>query len=234
MKSFLIFACATILAPNSKQEVHFLLHGQMSKSRGAWLPKYTPMAIMPCPGYTGSKPSAHNDGRPYEAGSSHSDDPTETIEARLSRNSEHLMSLASSVAQDIATLRARSNGGQSGCALTPPEEAVNVERRKTREAPQTSSPTPRRRFKHTAKRLVKPAAICKSPSSLNVFNYFLKSANKKGWLRIMRCEDGEPSEILCDMHGTYITRDELSSLNGGRWVNSVIIGVVCRMMNVES
>ena len=25
------------------------------------------------------------------------------------------------------------------------------------------SPTPRRRFKHTAKRLVKPAAICKSP-----------------------------------------------------------------------
>ncbi|XP_034694184.1 ubiquitin-like-specific protease 1A [Vitis riparia] len=37
------------------------------------------------------------------------------------------------------------------------------------------------------------------------------------------------SEILYDMHGTYITRDELSSLNGGRW----IIGLVCRMMNVE-
>ena len=30
------------------------------------------------------------------------------------------------------------------------------------------------------------------------------------------------SEILCDMHGTYITRDELSSLNGGRWVNSAV------------
>ncbi|KAL6329670.1 hypothetical protein AAG906_026405 [Vitis piasezkii] len=98
----------------------------MSKSRGAWLPKYTPMAIMAM----SSEPSAHNDGRPYEAGSSHSDDPTETIEARLSRNSEHLMSLASSVAQDIATLRAKSSGGQSGCALTPPEEAVNVERKK--------------------------------------------------------------------------------------------------------
>lgn len=46
-------------------------------------------------------------------------------------------------------------------------------------------------------------------------------------------EDGEPSEILCDMHGTYITRDELSSLNGGRWVNSAIVGLVCRMMNAE-
>ena len=32
--------------------------------------------------------------------------------------------------QDIATLRARSSGEQSGCALTPPQEAVNVERKK--------------------------------------------------------------------------------------------------------
>ena len=40
------------------------------------------------------------------------------------------MSLASSVEQDIATLHARSSGGQSGCALIPPEEAVNVERKK--------------------------------------------------------------------------------------------------------
>ena len=86
------------------------MHGQMSKSRGAWLPKYTPMAIMAMSRYgkiqqlhkrslvlsliyisnviinvclmygqviQGSEPSAHNDGRPYEAASSHSDDPTE-------------------------------------------------------------------------------------------------------------------------------------------------------------
>ena len=150
--------------------------------------------------------------------------------------------------QDIATLRARSSGEQSGCALTPPQEAVNVERKKdegstgmhpcsdemmrkgsgaasTHSSQQRvtdavvddgpcidhdtfppsqksaelqslkavqigvqegcgskePSPTPSRRVKHTVKRLVKPA------SSRNVFNYFLKSANKKGWLRIMRC-----------------------------------------------
>ena len=40
------------------------------------------------------------------------------------------MSLASSVAQEIATLCARSNGGQSDCALTPPKEVVNVKRKK--------------------------------------------------------------------------------------------------------
>ena len=44
------------------------------------------------------------------------------------------MSLASSVAQDIATLRARSIGGQSGCALTLPEEDVNVEKKKDEES----------------------------------------------------------------------------------------------------
>ena len=86
------------------------MHGQMSKSRGAWLSKYTPMAIMAMSRYAkiqhlhkrslvlsliyvsnviinvclmyghviqGSKPFAHNDGRTYKAGSSHSDDPTE-------------------------------------------------------------------------------------------------------------------------------------------------------------
>ena len=30
------------------------------------------------------------------------------------------------------------------------------------------------------------------------------------------------NEILCDMHGVYITRDEFSLLNGGRWLNSVV------------
>ncbi|KAL6326893.1 hypothetical protein AAG906_012169 [Vitis piasezkii] len=315
MKSFLIFACATILASNSKQEsMHDLWDTiwdsevGVRKNWAKFVLQYVedgirdyrtshPIYIRGCVLFLqlfyitkfymtafqvevrspllvawtdeqvkrhlaviqGSKPSAHNDGRPYEMGCSHSDDPTETIEARLSRNSEHLMSLTSSVAQDIATLRARSSGGQSGCALTPPEEAVNVERKKdegstgvhpcsdemmrkgtgaasTHSAKKeslcgvddgpcidhdTCPPSqksaelqslkgvqmafsyPRRRFKHIAKRLVKLAAICKSPF------------------------------ILCDMHGTYITQDELSSLNGGRWVNSVIIGVVCRMMDAE-
>ncbi|RVX01305.1 hypothetical protein CK203_031228 [Vitis vinifera] len=220
-----------------------------------------------------------------------------TIEARLSRNSEHLMSLASSVAQDIATLRARSTGGQSGCALTPPQEVVNVERKKDEGSTGVHPCSDEMMRKgsgaastHSGQQRVTDAAVDDGPcidhatfppsqksaelqslegvqigvqegvaakslllplggelntqrkglssqppfanplSSRNVFNYFLKSANKKGWLRIMRCRR---CEILCDMHGTYITRDELSSLNGGRWVNSAIIGLVCRMMNAE-
>ena len=48
----------------------------------------------------------------------------------MTQKSEQLLSLASSLAQDIAILRARSSGGQSGCALTPLDEAVNVERNK--------------------------------------------------------------------------------------------------------
>ncbi|WJZ83008.1 hypothetical protein VitviT2T_002724 [Vitis vinifera] len=299
MKSFLIFACATILAPNSKQEgMHDLWDTVWDSEVGVrknWAkfvlqyvedgirdyrtshPTYirgcvlflqlfyiskfymTTFQVEVCSPLSaawtdeqvkrrlaaeihtygnyghvqviqGSTPSAHNDGHPYETGCSHSDDPTETIEARLSRNSEHLMSLASSVAQDIATLRARSTGGQSGCALTPPQEVVNVERKKDEgstgvhpcsdemmrkgsgaasthsgqqrvtdaavdddpcidhatfppsqksaelqslegvqigvqegRGSKEPSPTPRWRVKHTAKRLVKPATICKSP-----------------------------------------------------------------------
>ncbi|RVW68409.1 hypothetical protein CK203_062829 [Vitis vinifera] len=341
MKSFLIFACATILAPNSKQEgmhdlwdtvwdsevgvrknwakfvlqyvedgirdyrtshptyirgcVLFLQLFYISKFymtafqvevrsplSAAWTDEQVKRRLaaeIHTYGNYGhvqviqeSKPSAHNDGHPYEAGCSHSDDPTETIEARLKRNSEHLMSLASSVAQDIATLRARSSGGQSGCALTPPQEAVNVERKKdegstavddgpciahdTFPPSQKSveleslkgvqigvqegcgskepSPTPRRRVKHTAKRLVKPAAVCKSPFVSQCVQLFPKINQQERLVAdYALSEDGEPSEILCDMHGTYITRDELSSLNGGRWVNSAIIGLVCRMMNAE-
>ncbi|KAL6333024.1 hypothetical protein AAG906_020044 [Vitis piasezkii] len=228
----------------------------------------------------GSEPSAHNDGRPYEVGSSHSDDPTEFIEARLSRNLEHLMSLASSVAQDIATLRAMSSGGQSGCALTPPEEDVNVERKKdkgntdvhpcsdemigkgtgaasTHSGQQRVSgaavddgacvqedcgskqvtPTPRQRFKHTAKRLVKLATICKSPFVSQCVQLFPKINQQERLVAdYALSEDSEPSEILCNMHGTYITWDELSSLNGGHWVNSAVCVkdfVVYQMMNAK-
>ncbi|KAL6329683.1 hypothetical protein AAG906_026420 [Vitis piasezkii] len=96
------------------------------------------------------------------------------------------------------------------------------------------TPTPRWRFKHTAKRLVKPATICKSPFVSQCVQLFPKiSQQERLVVDYALSEDGKPSEILCDMHGTYITRDELSSLNGGCWVNSMLIGVVCRMMNAE-
>ena len=222
------------------------------------------------------------------------------------------------MAQDIATLRSRSSGGQRGCALTPPDEAVNVDINKeegstnvhpfsdqlmgkgsgsatTRSGQQRAtnaaaddgpsteqepcppstegaefhSPkgvqigveeghgsklvksTPRRRFKHTTKRLVKPAAIC--PFVSQCVRQFPKISHEERMVAdYALSEGGDPrylilihhlmlmralllhfmaidythflhcSEILCHMHGTYITRDELSSLNGGRWVNSMV------------
>ncbi|RVW92731.1 hypothetical protein CK203_042572 [Vitis vinifera] len=273
MKSFLIFAYATILAPNSKQEgMHDLWDTVWDSEVGLfYITKFYMTAFQ------------------VEVRSPLS--AAWIDELYREANLLHIM-------MDVHTRRAthtlmtqlRSSEGQSDCALTPPEEAMNVERKKdegstgvhpysdemigkgtgatnthfgqqrvtgaavddgpcidhhTCPLSQKSvelqslkgvqmgvqegcgskqpSPTPRQRFKHTAKMLVEPAAICKSPSSLNVFNYFLKSANKKGWLRIMRCQ----KTILCDMHDTYITRDELSSLNGGRWVNSVLFFPVC-------
>ena len=168
------------------------------------------------------------------------------------------MSLASSVAQDIATLRARSNGRQSGCALTLPEEAVNVERKKDERSTgvhpcsdemmgkgtgAANTHFGQQRFTgaavddglcidvlttthaHFHKRVLncnhlkeckwvfkkavaannlllplgrdlntQRKGLSSQPPfvnpllSLNVFNYILKSANKKGWLQIMRCQ----------------------------------------------
>ncbi|WJZ92626.1 hypothetical protein VitviT2T_011611 [Vitis vinifera] len=54
--------------------------------------------------------ATHMDAPPHEAACSHFDDPTKTIEARMIRKSEQLMSPASSLAKDIATLRSQSSG----------------------------------------------------------------------------------------------------------------------------
>ncbi|RVW82817.1 hypothetical protein CK203_051181 [Vitis vinifera] len=85
MKSFLIFACATILAPNSKQEVEVRsplsttwTDEQVKRLLAAEIHTYGNYSHVQV--IQGSKPSAHNDGCPYEAGSSHSNDPIETIE----------------------------------------------------------------------------------------------------------------------------------------------------------
>ena len=164
------------------------------------------------------------------------------------------------MAQDIATLCARSSGGQSGCALTPLEEAVNVERKKNEGStgvhpcsdemmgkgtgatnthsgqqrvtgaavddgtcidyhtcpPSQKSvelqspkgmqmgvqegcgskqvtPTPRRRFKHTAKRFVKPAVICKSPFISQCVQLFPKISQQERLVTDYELlEDGEP------------------------------------------
>ncbi|KAL6326878.1 hypothetical protein AAG906_012154 [Vitis piasezkii] len=40
-------------------------------------------------------------------------------------------------------------------------------------------------------------------------------------------EIGDPSEILCEMYGMYITREEISCLNARWWVNSVVSCKIC-------
>ena len=164
------------------------------------------------------------------------------------------------MAQDIAILRARSIGGQSGCALTLPEEDVNVEKKKDEESTgmhpcsdemmrkgsgaasthssqqrvtdavvddgpcidhntcppsqksvelqslkgvqmgvqegcgsKQPSPTPKRRFKHTTKRLVKPAAICKSPFVSQCVKLFPKINQQERLIAdYALSKDGEP------------------------------------------
>ncbi|RVX05684.1 hypothetical protein CK203_027230 [Vitis vinifera] len=46
-------------------------------------------------------------------------------------------------------------------------------------------------------------------------------------------KDADLSEVVCDMHGMFITRVKLASLNGGPWVNNIIIGVISRMLNAK-
>ncbi|KAL6348459.1 hypothetical protein AAG906_007391 [Vitis piasezkii] len=147
-KSFLIFACATILVPNSKLEgMHDLLDMiwdsdvVVHKNWVKFVLQYVEDGIRDCcnshPTYIRGfevgtplcaawtndqikwrlaaeiqaygkyghvqvlqpkQPVAHMDVPLYEATCSHSDDPTETIEAPVIRKSEQILSLASSLA----------------------------------------------------------------------------------------------------------------------------------------
>ena len=49
------------------------------------------------------------------------------FETRVILKSEQLVTLASSLAQDIATLHSRSNGMKTSCAVPPPQPLANVE-----------------------------------------------------------------------------------------------------------
>ncbi|KAL6333938.1 hypothetical protein AAG906_039352 [Vitis piasezkii] len=282
-KSFLIFACATILAPNSKQKgmhdlwdtiwdsdvgvcknwakfvlqyvedgirdyrnshltyirdcVLFLQFFYMTKFYmtyvqvevrtplcASWIDdqikrrlaaeiqtygKYGHVQVI-----QGKEPVVHNDSPPYEATSSHSDDPIETIEARVIQKSEQLLSLASSLAQDIATLRSSDQVLGKGIGA----RTHSTQLRGTTTACQAS------------------AAICKFSFVSQCLRLFLKINHQERLVAdYALMEDAfaidlthflHCSEILCDMHGAYITWDELSSLNGGRWVNSVLFVLV--------
>ncbi|RVW87870.1 hypothetical protein CK203_039719 [Vitis vinifera] len=172
----------------------------------------------------GKEPVVRNDASPDEATSSHSDDPTETIEARVIRKSEQLLSFASSLAQDIATLRSSDQvlGKGIGAART-----HSAQLRGTTTKGSGSNLvilTSRRRYKHTTKRLVKPAAICKFSFVSQCLRLFLKINHQE---RLVVDYALMEDVRYCYIHGAYITWDELSLLNGGHWVNSVLFVLVC-------
>ncbi|XP_034684086.1 uncharacterized protein LOC117913236 [Vitis riparia] len=97
---------------------------------------------------------------------------------------------------------------------------------------QAPKPSSMKRYKQTAKRIVKRPPACKSPFVAQCVKQFPKIPHAD---RVVAdyalAEMGDPSEILCDMYGMYIRREELSCLNAGRWVNSMIVAIVSRMMN---
>ncbi|RVX18279.1 hypothetical protein CK203_006642 [Vitis vinifera] len=87
---------------------------------------------------------------------------------------------------------------------------------------QAPKPSSMKRYKRTAKRIVKRPPACKSPFVAQCVKQFPKIPHAD---RVVAdyalAEMGDPSEILCDMYGMYIRREELSCLNAGRWVNSM-------------
>ncbi|XP_034675492.1 putative ubiquitin-like-specific protease 1B [Vitis riparia] len=88
---------------------------------------------------------------------------------------------------------------------------------------QAPKPSSMKRYKQTAKRIVKRPPACKSPFVAQCVKQFPKIPHAD---RVVAdyalAEMGDPSEILCDMYGMYIRREELSCLNAGRWVNSMV------------
>ncbi|KAL6311988.1 hypothetical protein AAG906_011636 [Vitis piasezkii] len=166
-----------------------------------------------------------------------SDDATKVIEARVIDTSETMLRLVSSLAWDVAALRSRHSGSEGISSVSCPEAEHHAEYQPMRKTlvrqpstdemdPQDSlAPTPHlpigmepslvatyfdpmaphgsgsqalkpssmKTFKRTGKRIVKRPPTCKSP------------------------------EILCEMYGMYITQEEISYLNAGRWVNSVVV-----------
>ncbi|WJZ84248.1 hypothetical protein VitviT2T_003861 [Vitis vinifera] len=369
-KTFLIFACATLLAPNSKLEgihdlwdtiwdgdvgvqknwskfvLHYIEDGireyqknqptyicgcliflQLFYMTKFYLPSVTVDVTMPLlaawsddlikrrlsaeiatfGGYghvhTQQLPesAAHSHAQAAGGQSSASDDATEVIQARMVENSEKLLRLASSLAEDVAELRSRQFGSQYRCSATPAQPLAQVqdepapttgdiqlsaeefvEQPSLPSAPHSPTerhesafdhgpsslhqeshdqsypyphlesvedvqnvgtiathshldiPTSSHKYKRTGRRIVKRPAICKSPFVAQCLKLFPKISHKDRLVADFALdEDADPGEVVCDMHGLFITRTELASLNEGRWVNNIIIGVTSRMLNAN-
>ncbi|KAL6311234.1 hypothetical protein AAG906_000442 [Vitis piasezkii] len=138
----------------------------------------------------------------------------EVIEARISETSETMLRLALSLVRDVEA------------SLPAEVTVVIVEDAEEGEGAggsgsQAPKPSSMKRYKRTAKRIVKRLPACKSPFVAQCVKQFPKIPHAD---RVVAdyalAEMGDPSEILCDMYGMYITRS-----------NFLIVAIVSRMMN---
>ncbi|KAL6342744.1 hypothetical protein AAG906_016578 [Vitis piasezkii] len=153
---------------------------------------------------------------PHEATCSHSDDPIETLPPCVPSPVEGKLVVTHSPMENDTIILVDASPLFSPHSVAPSNYGVDFDslEKVGIDAEEGSGskpiiPTSRRRYKWTTKRIVKFAAICKSLFVTQCLTQFLKITHQE-------------SEILCDMHGVYITRDEFSLLNGGRWLNSVV------------
>ncbi|XP_034707051.1 uncharacterized protein LOC117930516 [Vitis riparia] len=85
-------------------------------------------------------------------------------------------------------------------------------------------PTSSRKYKRNGRRIVNRPAICKSPFVAQCMKMFPKISHTNRLVAEFALdEDADLSEVVCDMHGMFITRVELASLNGGPWVNNIML-----------
>ncbi|RVX10695.1 hypothetical protein CK203_018284 [Vitis vinifera] len=184
--------------------------------------------------------AAHSHAQVAGRQSSASDDATEVIQARMVENSEKLLRLASSLAEDVAELLSRN------IQLSAEEF---VEQPILPLAPHSPTERHESAFDHGPSSLhqeshdqsypyphlesvedVQNVGTIATHSHLDIPT---SSHKYKQTADFTLDEDADPSDVVCDMHGLFITRVELASLNGGRWVKTIIIGVMSRMLNAN-
>ncbi|KAL6323315.1 hypothetical protein AAG906_029322 [Vitis piasezkii] len=147
------------------------------------------------------------------------------IEARVIDTSESMLRLASSLARDVAALCSRRSGPRDIFNPLPKSTMKRECDRVGGSGNQAIKPSSIKRFKRTCKRIVKRPPTCKSPFVTQCVKQFPKIPHAH---RVVAdyalAEIGDPSEILCEMYGMYITREEISCLNA-------IVAIVSHTMN---
>ncbi|RVW73924.1 hypothetical protein CK203_056317 [Vitis vinifera] len=161
--------------------------------------------------------------------STSSDDATEVTKARVIDTSETMLRLVSSLAWDVAVLRSHRSGSE-GISSVPCLEAEHHAKyqpmRKTPvRQPSIDEMDPQDKASLPPQVTIEEARECDGAGGSG--SQALKPSSMKTFKRTVAdyalAEIGDPSEILCEMYGMYITREEISYLNARRWVNSVVV-----------